>query len=375
MCGFFAVKGPEGKSLRPPGKKPAALLAYLAYRRGKKTTRDRLVDLFWSDRGQKQGQDSLRQAIYVIRHALHHQSATILISDRNYIALDRDQISYDLWREDGSIHESVHDELLEDLDFISPVFDDWLLHARRDVRNRQISRAERLLAGGDPDVAPEEALDIAKIILKLDPTNEPAARMAISIHAKRDEIGHGHRIIQALQKRLQDDGLDISEKTQSLYNNVISAPTDVKPHSELRAKKPKPETVTDLPLVEVGMPVGDDNKSSTFDLSEEFFDRLVSRMIQMPELRVRALGTSDTFSHSAFSLRLLPSVKNDETRIVLRLSSGDGEAFWASHAPVTLHPADEHIEAQVDKSVIQIISAIEENIYRHLKRPPMKTMS
>lgn len=370
LCGFFAIERADGTSLRPTGKKPAALLAYLAYQRGKGVTRDRLIDLLWSDRGQKQGQDSLRQAVYVIRQALGRRAKSFIVSHRNYLAVDPEQISYDLWRQDGSINEHIHDRFLEDMDFISPVFDDWLAQTRRDVCNKQISRSERLLVGVDVATSPEKALQIAHTILKLDDTNEPAARTAIQIHANQDEIGHSRRIFLELRKRLTDDGLDVSEKTQNLFRRIAGSSPEAVRSSQSQEISSEPSTEADLPMVEVAVLRKHDDRKSSSDLSEEFFDRLVSRMVPMPEVRVRALQEVEEASGSAFSLRLLPSIKGDDTRMVVRLSSGNGEAFWASGPPITLQFEDEKIDAQVDMIVAQVIAAIEESVYRKLNGKP-----
>ncbi len=96
LTGFFSVISPDGSNLRPLGQEPAAILAYLAYHRGREKTRERLIDLFWSDRGQKQGKDSLRQALYSIRVALGGYADSLIEAGRNSALMRAQSTNFDL---------------------------------------------------------------------------------------------------------------------------------------------------------------------------------------------------------------------------------------------------------------------------------------
>src|SRR5262250_1270562 len=69
MGGFAAVQ-PSGQPVEVSGKKNQALLTYLALHADKKLTREKLISLLWSDRGEAQARNSLRQALAALRRDL-----------------------------------------------------------------------------------------------------------------------------------------------------------------------------------------------------------------------------------------------------------------------------------------------------------------
>jgi DNA-binding SARP family transcriptional activator len=60
LLGGFEIRQLEGPAVSIPGKKTRALLAYLALTPHRTHGREKLADLLWSDRGDKQARDSLR---------------------------------------------------------------------------------------------------------------------------------------------------------------------------------------------------------------------------------------------------------------------------------------------------------------------------
>jgi DNA-binding SARP family transcriptional activator len=63
MLGGFDVRLASGEAVEITSRKTRALLAYLALPAGRAHARDKLMGLLWSDRGDKQARDSLRQAL------------------------------------------------------------------------------------------------------------------------------------------------------------------------------------------------------------------------------------------------------------------------------------------------------------------------
>ena len=64
-------------------RKTRALLAYLALPTGRTHSRDKLVGLLWSDRGDEQARDSLRQALTELGEALGAVELSPLVKQRD----------------------------------------------------------------------------------------------------------------------------------------------------------------------------------------------------------------------------------------------------------------------------------------------------
>ncbi len=88
LLGGFAARMDSGAQIDIPTKKAQALLAYLALQPGKTLSRDKLANLLWSDRGDKQALGSLRQALTVLRQALEPVDPPPLVIDRGSVAIE-----------------------------------------------------------------------------------------------------------------------------------------------------------------------------------------------------------------------------------------------------------------------------------------------
>lgn len=366
LTGFFAVTGPAGETLRPIGKKPAGLLAYLAYNHGREVTRDRLIGLFWADRGQKQAQSSLRQALYSVRAALGDFADQVIVASRDRISLIPQTCRLDLWTDDGKIVDFFEGQFLEDLDFLSPEFDDWLRETRGSIIGRQLSRMERLLSGIDSQSQPDEALQIAKRILLLDPTNESAARLAMSILAGQDRMGQAQAVFEALSRRLVEDGLDVSARTRRHFATLRSG-TEAEP--AVAAAEPGEFGVPSVDVISQAPPATGVAEAGLF---EDFLDRLVARMTQMPELRV-CTREGDLAVAPAADFQLLVSVHPSRggARIALRLVSSSGQSLWSQRAGFASGFEDNDIQVAVDSLVTQMLPAMDQDCYRRINGNPV----
>jgi hypothetical protein len=132
----------DGVDCTPRGRKACAVLALLAFAPGHKRARKWLQDKLWSDRGDEQGAESLRQTLTEIRRAMGSASGSLL-ADRQMVCLDRGRVEvnanapYDGGEGDAS-------ELLEGLDVRDPEFEGWL----RDQRMRFETEREKAAKGG-----------------------------------------------------------------------------------------------------------------------------------------------------------------------------------------------------------------------------------
>ena len=153
-CGFFLL-GPftvtdiDNRVITPKAKKTCALLAMLILSPRAIRTRVWLRDKLWSDRGEKQGAASLRQALLDARRCLSVLGEDIIISDKKTISLNIDQIHLDMnmiLRGSNSINivvselkRALNEHLLEGMDVRDPEFEDWLT-LERQIWEQQIEQ-------------------------------------------------------------------------------------------------------------------------------------------------------------------------------------------------------------------------------------------
>src|SRR5688572_1100151 len=95
LLGGFHARVEGGTPIDIANRKTRALLAYLALPAGRRHTRQALVSLLWSDRGEKQAQSSLRQALVELNRALERAGSALLLKDRDTLALDPGSVDVD----------------------------------------------------------------------------------------------------------------------------------------------------------------------------------------------------------------------------------------------------------------------------------------
>ncbi len=150
--------------------------------------RDRLAGLLWSERGDRQARDSLKQALMRLRRCLDGRRR--LRADRETIALDRAAVSVDALTFERLVRDGTLDSLVEAtslyrgdlLDGIAvhdPAFEDWLLVERQRLRQLLDRALARLMA---------QALDAGDA----ERAAEAARRLAAAGSAQRSGLPHAH---------------------------------------------------------------------------------------------------------------------------------------------------------------------------------------
>src|SRR5262249_13620073 len=87
VLGGFEARIGSGQPRDIPTRKTRALLAYLAVPAGRAHTRDKLTGLLWSDRGDEQARNSLRQALTELGRILADVDPSPLVKGRDTLAL------------------------------------------------------------------------------------------------------------------------------------------------------------------------------------------------------------------------------------------------------------------------------------------------
>ena len=190
-----------------PGKKTAGLLAYLALEGP--TLRERLADLLWPDAASPR--NSLRQALYALR------SQTPVTRSEDPVAL-----SHDVRIEFGT------GELLSAFDYgDTPEFDAWLTYRREADRAERLERWVDQVEELEREGRLEDALDVARKALALDPLSEVAYRRIMRLsYLSGDRAGALEAFRRCKQALEQELGVQPLPETASLARDIERAEVD-----------------------------------------------------------------------------------------------------------------------------------------------------
>ena len=227
--GRFKVQDASGNQLQVRTRKARAIVAALALT-GRPMPRDGLAALLWSDRGEAQARASLRQTIFELQRC--GGSEAILVAGRDDVAVRPELLVTDIdlirqaaadgdWQ--GLLAELEKSEpgLLQDLDGLDEEYDSWLRSERAHEPARTfalaVEAAERCFA----TAGPRAALDILSEVLRLDPVNEEATRLAMRIDRQIGDSSAVRRHYAALRDRLREDyDAEPSPETAELYARI-----------------------------------------------------------------------------------------------------------------------------------------------------------
>jgi len=190
-------------------------------------SRDSMAALLWSDRGEAQARASLRQAIFELQHCGDEEP--VLVAGRDDLSVRPDLLVTDLelirhaaaqgdWPRLLEEIEQSESGLLNDLDGLDEEFDSWLRGERAHEPARTLAlvvgAAERCIAAAGP----RAALDIVSEVLRIDPVNEEATRLAMRIDKQLGDTGALNRHFNTLKQRLRDDfDVEPSPETIDLF--------------------------------------------------------------------------------------------------------------------------------------------------------------
>ena len=237
--GSFTVIDSQNQPAQLRGRKPRAIVAYLSDRAGEPVARERLIELLWLDRQQDQARGSLRQALAEIRRDVPE----LIRSDSRHVWIHRARLQTSV---DGP---TEHRPLFEDLDGITPEFDEWLRFRRHEDEIAQWSElqqeVEASLARGQGD----QVLPLIERFQRIDPYNEDALRLAMRAEA---QAGHPAAIrtrFTEMEQRLKVDlGVCVSGRTRALHDELLSELSLYRPmarKSDLYALSPETHVPTD----------------------------------------------------------------------------------------------------------------------------------
>jgi len=253
--GALRLRDSAGNDLTPKSRKARAVLAVLALG-GRSTSRTKLADLLWSDRGEEQARSSIRQAIFELRRV---DPARPLIHSpgRDEVELVTGQLETDLMLIRLAVETGDNEHLIKlltaaepglftDLDALDPELDGWLQVQRAHEPAGTLAIALDAAKGAIDRSDLRSAQAIVAGVQRLDPGCEEAARLAMRVDHALGDRSALHRHFELFQKRLRDEyDATPSTETLKLFRELSGG-------AELGTGKP--DTTQEAPLTE---PVGE----------------------------------------------------------------------------------------------------------------------
>lgn len=196
LLGTFAVEADVGRviPISVRGKKPQALLAYLAMQPDYQARREQLATLFWGDNPDMLARHSLRQCLNSLRQDLCAASE-IIVLDRDTIGLSKTLARVDArmlvtlaasGRPDnlGEAAALWRGAFLADLTLDIEEFDAWRSREADRLAAAAASVFETVSRNAEAAGDGEAAIAAAERLIALDPTREDRQRLALQLVAR-----------------------------------------------------------------------------------------------------------------------------------------------------------------------------------------------
>jgi len=251
-----------GPNILPKGKKARAVLGCLCLANGTRIPRSRLAAMLWDRVPEFQARASFRQAFRELAVAFGPLAGELLWSDRESVGLNAslcwidavavvaDDPPPELHRAD--LAARCEGELLEELNGVSPAFDQWLLSERtryseqlRALLETELSQVHR----SNPDA--RARAEIARRLIMFDQTHEGASRILMRALADMGERAQALREYARCREALRVAfDVEPSPETHALYEAIRmfsgreekseDEPDPLPPRQRRRAKAPAP---------------------------------------------------------------------------------------------------------------------------------------
>ncbi|WP_162916639.1 alpha/beta fold hydrolase [Dongia deserti] len=216
VLGGFSALRQDGSTIALSTRKAEALLAVLVCRPGEAQPRERVANLLWGDRGDRQARHSLSQTLTSIRCALG-DAPDPLVAERETLCIDPDVVRADVVelaalaeRDDlDSLRKAVklcRGPLLDGFRLHEAAFDEWLSQERSRFHHIGLAVLTRLAEREAAEGNVAAAISTLERALALDPLSEECHRRLMRIHLDRGNynavIRHYRQCTELLKREL-----------------------------------------------------------------------------------------------------------------------------------------------------------------------------
>jgi len=233
LLGPFEARLGDGVPVAITGKKPKALLAYLALAGGQPVSRDRLAGVLWEFSADEQARTSLRQTLSSLRKCLAPLDREWLVSKGDTLAIKPEAVGVDALDFNALVADGTPEallratglyrgELLEGLSLREEVFEDWLRTERLRLRERLLDIMSQLVAHHREAGDYEAGIEIAGRILAIDPLREDIHRELMVLYARAGRSDTAFKQFQECRSVLQHElAVQPASETQALYRTIL----------------------------------------------------------------------------------------------------------------------------------------------------------
>nr|MCP4300646.1 hypothetical protein [Gammaproteobacteria bacterium] len=241
LLGHFECLLPSGERISLSMRKAEVLLAYLALAPGIRHPRERLINLLWSDRGEEQARNSLRQCLSAIKKSLGDVADLAVQVDRTSVCLkpkmiDIDALEFERLATDAEF-ESLSDaaalyrgEFLEGISIRDAASQEWLDSERGRFKRQYIeiltNLGHTLLASHDYN----GAIRTTEHLVAEDTLGESGWRLLMRAYSANGDRSHALQAFKRCQQVLHDQ-LDVEPETETveLRDEIANGGTNSRP--------------------------------------------------------------------------------------------------------------------------------------------------
>ena len=387
LFGRLRVTDGDGAAISVPGKKPQALLAYLALNAGKPQSRDHLAALLWGERFDEQARQSLRQGISKLRKALGDGSPEVLVTDGDGVMLNTDAADIDTADFERLAAEGTLDTLaqaaglyggglLDGLEVREKAFEDWIGAERLRLGDLAQDVLAKLARHQAETGAAAQAIETAKHLIQLDPLNEDGHRLLMRLYAgsgrRAQALKHYQMLTETLNREL---GAEPDAETRKLFAEIQSQDsTATPPAPAAQETESAAPPLPDMPSIAV-LPfanLSDDAEQEYF--SDGIADDLITALSKVRSFFVIDRSSSFTYKGRAADVKEVGralgvryvvegSVRKagDQVRVSAQLIEAEtGSHVWADRYDGAL---TDIFDLQ-DEIAASVVGAIEPQLHR-----------
>ncbi len=313
LLGGFDARLASGEAVDLHGRKTQALLAYLALPPGESCSRDKLVALLWSDRGEQQARGSLRQALAELRKALGDAHPPALVAGRDAVSLHAGAVEVDVTEFERLVDEGTPEALeravelyrgdfLDGIGVHDAAFEEWLRSERERLCDLARDALTSLLDHQTTTRATHRAIATARQLLALDPLQEAVHRALMRLYVAKGERTLALKQYQACCDVLRAE-LDLKPEaeTERLHEEIRREHPAVRGERDaaVEEERPEPPPLPDKPSIAVLPFVNMSGDAEQEYFSDGITEDIITGLSRFRELFVIARNSTFTYKGQA----------------------------------------------------------------------------
>ncbi len=381
LLGRFDCLLATGTRISLAMRKAEALLAFLALAPGLRHPRERLINLLWSDRGEEQARNSLRQALSSIRKSLGDLADLILQIDRTTVTLNAALVEVDAleferlalagdYESLASAADLYQGEFLEGMAIRDAACEEWLDGERQRFKRQYVeilfNLAETQLLSHDY----AHAIKSAERLVEQDPLVESGWRLLMRSYFENGDRNHALQAFKRCQQVLRAE-LEVGPERDTVeLREQIAGGTSESRLAPAARKSKAPRAATDSDHSIAVLPF--DNLSG--DPEQEYFSdgitgSIIVNLSLFPGLQVKSRNSSFAFKQQIKSLGEISrelgvdyivegSIRrsSDRVRITVQLiDTGSGNQIWGKRYDADLENLFE-LEEDLSRSIAATVT-------------------